>query len=330
MLKRILSFLLSVNLILCLFFVAAITVNAKMKSTSISKLTGGVKSITVEWKKQSKQITGYQLQYATNNKFTKGKKTITIKRKDVILKTVKNLKANKKYYVRVRTYKKGKNTNKYSSWSKVKSVKTKGKWYTLYKNFILRKKYLEEQTGIGRMSDSYDYNRELEEYANYTIVDFRLIDFNRDGVPELVANSGWTDFSYPLMFIYTVKKDKIVYLDKFYGSDSLGYTTNSKYKGVFYSGGRQGGYSTCYCNLVNNKAIRKNIALDEIKDFNDWSKGFNTTVYDEELYKIYLKSTKSSSNGAAFSRPLKKEIPYYNYIKIKSMGWYKFVKKYSY
>lgn len=330
MLKRLLSLLLSVLLMIGLISIEAVSVNAKMKSTSISKITGGVKSITVKWKKQSKQITGYQLQYATNNKFKKGKKSINIKSKNIITKTVKNLKANTKYYVRVRTYKKGKNTNKYSSWSKVKNVKTKGKWFTLYKNFILSKKYLEEQTGIGRMSDSYDYNKELEEYANYTIVDFRLIDFNRDGVPELVAYSGWTDFSYPLMFIYTVKKNKIVYLDKFYGSNSLGYTTNTKYKGVFYSGGKQGGYSTYYCNLENNKAIRKEIAIDVIKDYNDWSKGFNTTVYDKELYSVYMKSTKSSSDGAAYSRILKKKIPYFNYKKIKSMGWNKFVKKYSY
>lgn len=38
---------------------------------------------------------------------------------------VKKLKAKKKYYVRVRTYKTVKGKKVYSSWSKVKSIKTK-------------------------------------------------------------------------------------------------------------------------------------------------------------------------------------------------------------
>ena len=38
---------------------------------------------------------------------------------------VKKLKAKKKYYVRIRTYKTVNGKKVYSSWSKVKSVKTK-------------------------------------------------------------------------------------------------------------------------------------------------------------------------------------------------------------
>ena len=38
---------------------------------------------------------------------------------------VKKLKAKKKYYVRVRTYKTVKGKKVYSSWSKVKNIKTK-------------------------------------------------------------------------------------------------------------------------------------------------------------------------------------------------------------
>ena len=76
--------------------------------------------ITVKWKRQSgkmskSRITGYQVEYATNSTFTKNKKTS---------KTIKKLKANKKYYVRVRTYKKEHNTY-YSGWSKKKPVKTR-------------------------------------------------------------------------------------------------------------------------------------------------------------------------------------------------------------
>lgn len=43
---------------------------------------------------------------------------------------VKKLKAKKKYYVRVRTYKTVKGKKVYSSWSKVKSIKTKYNYVT--------------------------------------------------------------------------------------------------------------------------------------------------------------------------------------------------------
>ena len=70
------------------------------------------------------QTTGYQLQYSTSSKF-KGAKTVTITKNKTTSKKISKLKAKKKYYVRVRTYKTVGKTKYYSSWSKVKSVKTK-------------------------------------------------------------------------------------------------------------------------------------------------------------------------------------------------------------
>lgn len=97
----------------------------KPKGTSVSKISAGKKKFTVKWKKLSAQITGYQIQYSTNSKFKKGNKTVTVKSAKSTSKTVSKLKAKKKYYVRVRTYKKVGKINYYSSWSKAKSVKTK-------------------------------------------------------------------------------------------------------------------------------------------------------------------------------------------------------------
>ena len=58
-----------------------------------------------------------------------GAKTVTVGKNKTTSAKVKKLKGKKKYYVRVRTYKlvkiNGKNVKLYSSWSKVKSVKTK-------------------------------------------------------------------------------------------------------------------------------------------------------------------------------------------------------------
>ena len=99
------------------------------KGTSLSKVKAARKSFSATWKKQSKQTSGYQLQYSTNKKFAKSVKTSTISKNTTVKKTVKKLSAKKTYYVRVRTYKNvkvGKKTVKmYSGWSKVKSVKVK-------------------------------------------------------------------------------------------------------------------------------------------------------------------------------------------------------------
>ena len=104
------------------------TFTIKPKPTSISKLTAGRKKFTVKWKKQATQTTGYQIQYSTSSKF-KNVETVTVSKNRTTGKTVSKLKAKKKYYVRIRTYKMvkagGKSTKIYSSWSKAKTVKVK-------------------------------------------------------------------------------------------------------------------------------------------------------------------------------------------------------------
>lgn len=95
------------------------------KGTSISKITGQAKRFSVRWKKQAISIDGYEVSYSTSKKFTK-KTTATKKTgKRATKLTVKKLKAKKKYYVKVRTYKNVKGKKYVSSWSKAKSVTTK-------------------------------------------------------------------------------------------------------------------------------------------------------------------------------------------------------------
>ena len=101
-----------------------VTVISKPKSASIKKVKGAKKAISVTWKKVS-GVNGYEIQVATDKKFKKNKKTVTIKKQKTTKTTVKKLKAKKKYYVRVLTYKIVNGKKVYSSWSKVKSVKTK-------------------------------------------------------------------------------------------------------------------------------------------------------------------------------------------------------------
>lgn len=100
------------------------TETVKPKKTSIKKLSKGKKKFTVTWAKVS-GVKGYQIQYSTDKKFKKNNKSVTVTKQKTTKATVKNLKSKKKYYVRVRTYKTVNGKKVYSSWSKVKSVKTK-------------------------------------------------------------------------------------------------------------------------------------------------------------------------------------------------------------
>lgn len=100
------------------------TKTVKPKKTSIKKLSKGKKKFTVTWAKVS-GVKGYQIQYSTDKKFKKNNKSVTVTKQKTTKATVKKLKSKKKYYVRVRTYKTVNGKKIYSSWSKVKSVKTK-------------------------------------------------------------------------------------------------------------------------------------------------------------------------------------------------------------
>ncbi|WP_417119566.1 cellulase family glycosylhydrolase [Ruminococcus bicirculans (ex Wegman et al. 2014)] len=89
----------------------------------IQKLTAKSKAFFVDWA-QKGSATGYEIQYATNSKFTGAKKaTITNNKTDKT--TVSKLSANKKYYVRVRSYTTVGGTKYYGAWSAVKNVTTK-------------------------------------------------------------------------------------------------------------------------------------------------------------------------------------------------------------
>lgn len=95
------------------------------KGTALKKVTAGKKAFTAVWNKRTAQTTGYQIQYSTDKGFKKGNKTVTVTKNKTVKKTVKKLKANKKYYVRIRTYKKVGKVKYYSAWSKSIRVKTK-------------------------------------------------------------------------------------------------------------------------------------------------------------------------------------------------------------
>ena len=89
----------------------------------IQKLTAKSKAFFVDWA-QKGSATGYEIQYATNSKFTSAKK-VTITNKNTDTKTISKLSGKKKYYVRVRSCTTVKGSKYYGAWSASKSVTTK-------------------------------------------------------------------------------------------------------------------------------------------------------------------------------------------------------------
>ena len=89
----------------------------------IQKLTAKSKAFFVDWA-QKGSATGYEIQYATNSKFTSAKK-VTITNNKTDKATVSKLSGKKKYYVRVRSYTTVKGTKYYGAWSSTKTVTTK-------------------------------------------------------------------------------------------------------------------------------------------------------------------------------------------------------------
>lgn len=94
------------------------------KATSITKVTAKTRGFAVNWKKQTSQTNGYQIQYSTGSKFSPSL-TKLITKNSTTGTTLSGLSARRTYYVRIRAYKTVNKTRVYSAWSSVKTVKTR-------------------------------------------------------------------------------------------------------------------------------------------------------------------------------------------------------------
>lgn len=97
-----------------------VTFKIKPKKATVRKTkTYKKRKLKVTWKRDS-LATGYQVVVGTNAKVTKNKKVINVTRNKTTSKTFKKLKRGKRYYVKVRSYKKVDGKKLYGAYSKVK------------------------------------------------------------------------------------------------------------------------------------------------------------------------------------------------------------------
>ena len=101
-----------------------VSLTTNVRPSYVSSVSGGEATLTVKCASASK-VTGYQVQYATNSKFSGSKYWNSTTASTTIKKLGGKGGAAQKYYVRVRTYKTYKGKNYYSNWSGSKSTSTK-------------------------------------------------------------------------------------------------------------------------------------------------------------------------------------------------------------
>ena len=95
------------------------------RATWFTSLVRSGNKATLKWKKRTTQVSGYQLQYSTSKTFASSKtKKKTFSKTSTTKKKLTSLKRNKRYYVRVRTYKKVNGVKYYSAWSNIATFKT--------------------------------------------------------------------------------------------------------------------------------------------------------------------------------------------------------------
>ena len=125
--KKLLCVLLAVVTVLSSLLIVPTSAKS-LKSTQIESVSILTTGIRIKWT-AVKGVSGYQIQTARSKDFKKNKKTFTIAKANASSKLLKNkdlkaFKPYKKYYVRIRTYKKSGKKTAYSKWSSVKNFKT--------------------------------------------------------------------------------------------------------------------------------------------------------------------------------------------------------------
>lgn len=97
---------------------------AKVKLVSLTAKKSG-HNIVAKWNKCSTSATGYQIYWAKDKKFKKIVAKTTTKGRSKVTYTGKNFTKGRKYYVRIRAYKKAGGKTYYGAWSNIKAKTAK-------------------------------------------------------------------------------------------------------------------------------------------------------------------------------------------------------------
>lgn len=131
----------------------------KPSSTTLS-VYSTQKGLILRWSKVQKNNSGYEIQYSTKKNF-KSKKSVWVTKNTKTSKTIKNLKKNTKYYVRIRTYYQTEQEKVYGDFSKIVSMTTAGDITFLHKEGFYCEK-ISDATKKRMMGNSYQENNYVQ------------------------------------------------------------------------------------------------------------------------------------------------------------------------
>ncbi len=103
--------------------VGPLKTTVRITTRKLVQVRSGNKELTVKWE-PSRNFTGYQIQYATDAEFTQNAQVIKIADPQTYWTTLKDLRANTTYYVRIRSYHEFEGMTYFGEWSNVLTGKT--------------------------------------------------------------------------------------------------------------------------------------------------------------------------------------------------------------
>ena len=104
--------------------VGPLKTTVRITTRTLNSVTAGSRRMTLKWTGSS-VFTGYQIQYATDDAFTKNAVAFKITDPKTYETTVKSLTTGKTYYVRIRSYHEFEGMTYFGEWSNVRSCKVK-------------------------------------------------------------------------------------------------------------------------------------------------------------------------------------------------------------
>ncbi len=287
-----------------------ISYSFKLATPSFKKVISDKDTVKITWNRKS-DVDGYELQYATNKSFSKAK-TIKYTSNKTVSKILKKLSVNKKYYVRIRTFKKIDGKTNYSSWSKVKYATTYKlatpslKKVTAVKNEL--KVTLNKKTGIDGYQIQYSTSKTFKKAKTVNVskskssVAIKNLLGNKkyyvrirtvkkvDGIKRY---SSWSKVKYATTYkldtpslkkVTGVKKELKVTLNKKTGIDGyeIQYSTSKTFKKAKTVNVSKSKSSVAIKKLSANKKyyvrVRTVKKVDGIKRYSSWSKAKYATT----------------------------------------------------
>ena len=104
--------------------VGPLKTTVRITTRVLTEIKPGTGKLTIKWE-GSKYFTGYEVQFARDEAFTKGVKAFKIKKPTTYHTTITGLKERTTYYVRIRSYHMFEDVMYFGGWSNVLSAKTK-------------------------------------------------------------------------------------------------------------------------------------------------------------------------------------------------------------